>query len=113
MRAIVHLAVDADRARTRLSCERRDDGLCLFDLRRSRREYVVDNRHLSRVNGEAPCEAIAPRGGNTSPMLLSHVARYLRNDDAEASAPTARAGVTMLVISTFRAFGGSVLAAPC
>src|SRR4029077_18021121 len=59
MRAVVHLAVYADRACRRLRGECRDHGLGLLDLCRSGCEYVIDDRHLGRVDGQTSGETIA------------------------------------------------------
>ena len=61
MRAVIHLAVDADRAGAGLRREGGDHRLGLGDLLGARREHLVDHRHLRRMNGEPPGEAVAAR----------------------------------------------------
>ena len=61
MRAVVHLAVDADRAGAGIGGEGRHHGLRLLDLLGGRREHRIDHRHLRRVNGEPSGEAVAAR----------------------------------------------------
>src|SRR5664279_743064 len=93
MRAVIHLAVDADCAGARLRRESGDHRLGLGDLLGAGREHLVDHRHLRRMNGEPPAEAVAARefGVATQDLRIPEVdvdgfyRRYLGRRCAEAN----------------------------
>src|SRR5208282_41359 len=61
MRPVDHDAADADDAGIRVCGKRIDDRLRLGEGFRRRREQLVDDRYLRRVNGELPGKAVAAR----------------------------------------------------
>ena len=61
MRAVIHYPVDADRAGAGPGRERRDHGLRLGDFLGRRREHLVDDRHLRRMDREPRGETVAAR----------------------------------------------------
>ena len=58
MGPVVHLTVNSDSARAGVLGKSRDDGFGFFNFRRRGREYLVDHRHLGRMNGKAPNKSI-------------------------------------------------------
>src|SRR6516164_10502948 len=61
VRPVVHHAINADRAFSRIGRERRDHRARLGDLLRRRREYLVDHRNLRRMDRHLSGKAVAPR----------------------------------------------------
>ena len=68
MRPVVHHAVDGDRARAGRCGERRDDRARLRQRFGGRREHLVDDRHLRRMDREPPDEAVAARFLGVAPQ---------------------------------------------
>src|SRR5512139_306953 len=70
MRAIVHLAVDADSAGAGLRSKSCNNRFRLLDLGRGRREHLVDHRHLSGVDGKTSGKPVAACGFSVAPQTF-------------------------------------------
>jgi enoyl-CoA hydratase/carnithine racemase len=125
VRAVVHLAIDADSAGTRVGSKGGNHRLCLGDLRLRRLEHLVDDRYLRRMNGEAADEAVTLCFFRIFPQRLivaeidvdRFVGRGLcggRAEQAEGARETIRLGQTAagVAIGFGADFGREIFRAP-